>query len=115
MTRRDMTMAEWQRHCAETLRADTTGRPSNLVLGDLGGVSPGGAAAELRVSRQWIHTLMTRGQLHSLYIWDNALDTPRKRRGKAPSCIFVTENSLRRVKLTRPGEQQELMLGKALR
>src|SRR5690606_34859940 len=93
-----MTVREWQDLCAKLGSQDNW----NQLRDDLGGPSPGGAAAELGVSRQRVHQLIEEGKLDVVEL--------RETKWSRPHVIMVTETSLRRWRASRPGAQQDLPL-----
>ena len=97
MAKRTMLLREWMLLCAEL------GSQNRLEeLDVIGGPSPGGAAAELEVSRQRIHQLIAEGKLDVIELRETAWALPH--------VVMITSASLRRWKSSRPGKQQELPL-----
>lgn len=81
MSMRTMTFAQWEKHCVTHY-----GDPSQC-----GGVSPGGVAAELELSRQAIHKAMDRGDLDGWRVVRSALD-------RTTLMILITEASISRYR-----------------
>lgn len=99
MAVRRMTYAAWR----EALDA-THGKPE---YDELIGPSPGGAALDLKVSRQRVHQLLADGRLDMVVL----AHTPK---GKI-TAYMVTDASIRRLLSTRAMEQPPLPLGKPRR
>jgi hypothetical protein len=98
-----MSYAQWQDLLVHSLETD----PPQEVVPEIAGMSPGGAAAFLGVSRQRVHQLMKAGKLDAITVWDN----PRRRVG-LPQAIYISAKSLRAFQLARGGKQQQLPFGK---
>mgnify|MGYP001184701796 CR=1 FL=1 len=54
------------------------------------GPSPGGAASELRVSRQWVYKLIEAGKLDAIFVRVDEVEKSQ--------AVFVTQESIDRVK-----------------
>jgi transposase len=59
---------------------------SKLPWDEKSGPSPGGAAAELAVSRQTVYNWINEGWLHQVYV------------GPEPPAVYITTHSIKRVK-----------------
>lgn len=85
-----------QREFAEWAR--TSDDPLFEVCAGIG-PSPGGAAAELEVSRQRVHQMIKEGKLDAVFVWEAGRDSQATQ-------IYVTDQSIRRVKRARDGADQ---------
>lgn len=92
MARRRMTYDDWGAELART-----RGGPE---YAEFMGPSPGGAAAQLKVSRPFIHKLMLQGRLDAIYL--------RHRGEGRATAILITDASIARYKLSRASDQRGL-------
>jgi len=97
MARRKMSMTAW----AKALH-DHEGTPR---YGDFQGNSPGGAGANIGVSRERVHQLVKRGDLDILELY---VDDDSKRR---PVAWLISDNSQRRLLAGRMKEQGDFLSG----
>jgi hypothetical protein len=100
MAVRDMLMHEWQIECSRAA-GELSDQEARAALAHLGGPSPGGAAAELGLTRQRIHQLVNEGKLDMIRLRDR----PRAR----PHVWMITEASLTRFRKSKPGTQLDLL------
>jgi hypothetical protein len=103
----DMLLQDWQLASARAVEA--LPEPSNPArqleaLSGLGGPSPGGAAAELDLTRERIYQLVRLGRLDMVRI--------RDRKGAAPYIAMITHASIERFKRSKPGSQVDLFPAK---
>lgn len=103
MAVRHMSYAQWYDLLIRSLETDSP----HEVVPEIAGMSPGGAAAFLGVSRQRVHQLMKAGKLDAITVWEN----PKRRTG-LPQAIYISARSLRAFQLARGGKQQELPFSK---
>ena len=89
MSIRKMTLERWQKLTAAALQDGDA-----AALAALQGTSPGGVAADLRISRQAVHEAMHRGDLDAIVITGNR---PRQR----PLMILITAASIAAFKRLR--------------
>lgn len=93
MALKNMTYDDW----AEAVHASRGTSGYDEVMGP----SPGGAAADLRVSRQRIWQLVKHNRLDMIIL---------KHPAEKPSAWLVTAASIERWKRSKPGKQQDLPL-----
>jgi len=97
MARRKMSITAW----AKALH-DHEGTPRH---GDFQGNSPGGAGANIGLSRQRVHQLVTANELDILELYVD--DDPKRR----PVAWLIPDNSQQRFLARRMKEQGDLLAG----
>lgn len=100
MAKRVYLVRDWQEACARALENLPEGGSLGDVLDELGGPSPGGAAADLGISRARVYQLIEAGRLDAVYLKDK----PKSR----PHVVMVTVASMGRYRRSKPGVQQPL-------